>query len=350
MLKSEKISFTISTLAILAGLILTIVSALHLCSESCAPTQNYRILGLDFSTFGLVFFPLLLGSHLLSKNSPLLSYITGAMVASALGAEIQMIVIQKREIGQWCPVCLSIAFTLLIVAGCYSVGFLRNLKQSIDNLQKEKIMQNLTKGASSIALLFVGFFIAFFGISKVNPLDAIETSIKESIVFGNKESPVDIYIFTDWACPACRQLEPELEKSIPTFLKQARLTFVDFTVHPETLNFVPYNLSFMINNKNAYLKLRHALTALSVKTGTPTEDQIEKIAHDSGVKFKLLNFADVSLGNKYFKHLGTEFGINSTPTMVIVNRTAKKGKKLYGGSQITEENVLKAIETLKTIE
>ena len=54
----------------------------------------------------------------------------------------------------------------------------------------------------------------------------------------------------------------------------------------------------------------------------------------------------MALGLKYFKTLGTEFDINSTPTLVLVNEATKKGKKLYGFAEINEENINKAIDKL----
>ena len=47
--------------------------------------------------------------------------------------------------------------------------------------------------------------------------------------------------------------------------------------------------------------------------------------------------------------VGEKFKIKGTPTMVIINREAKKGKKLTGNKEITKDNALKAIETLKSL-
>jgi len=208
-------------------------------------------------------------------------------------------------------------------------------------------MHKLTQTLCSLTIAVLGFTMAYFGVVKDNQLQAVENHMKESIVFGDKNSPVEVYLFTDWACPACRSLEPAIVKLSPKIMKEAKLTFVDYAIHPETLNYTPYNLAFMVNNKKEYLKLRDALTELSEKNGSPSDEDIQELAHKNGVTLKELNYADVTLANKYYTHLAKEFDIHSTPTMVIVNRNSKKAKKLSGGSEITEENVLDFIHKLK---
>jgi protein-disulfide isomerase len=208
-------------------------------------------------------------------------------------------------------------------------------------------MKCLRTGALTTLTFGLGILFFAFGSVKENKLAAMENSVKEQILFGNPNATVNIYLFTDWACPACRALEPRLRSLMPTLTDQANLTFVDIAVHPETLNYSPYNLSFMINNKQKYLELRNALTALSTKTGTPSEADIQKIAKQYRTQFKELNYADIALGLKYWKDLGNQFKIEATPTLVIVNPVTKKGKKLSGLEEITEQNITKAIKTLQ---
>ena len=40
----------------------------------------------------------------------------------------------------------------------------------------------------------------------------------------------------------------------PRIMKKAGLMFVDRAIHPETMNYIPYNLSFMINEKKSIFK------------------------------------------------------------------------------------------------
>lgn len=342
----EKWLFAIASIGIIAGFFLSIISWLEVCSDECAATHFYRLYGLKFEHIGIIFFPLLLILHFSSLIIPLLSSIVGLLLSAALGSEIIFIYAQKVLIGHWCPVCLSIAASLTLASLAYFLGYIHHLKSYVNESRRSEIMFNLRKGIITSAFMVMGFLFAFFGLAKVDELQAAENSIKESVAFGNLKSNIDVYFLSDWQCPACRQVEPKLKQLVPSITKKARLTFVDFTIHPASLNFTPYNLSFMIHNKGKYLELRDALTKLSIMTETPTDEEVEKIAQKESVRYRQLNYSDVALGIKYFKTLGTEFDIDSTPTVVIVNEKTKKGKKLYGVAEITEENILKAIDKL----
>jgi uncharacterized membrane protein len=334
-------------LSLIAGIILSIVSGVSLCTEACAESHTYRLFGLRFEWIGLFFFILAGIFHLLSASYPKLSFLTGLMIAGAFGSELKFILLQKNEIGKFCPVCLSIAACIAIAAAAFTIGYFIELNSVIRLGQRGELMKSITKGITSIAVVLFGFLVATVGIAKFDQLGAAEETVKESLAMGNLTSPIEVYVFTDWSCPACRAVEPEIEKMAPDVMKVARLTFVDYVIHPETLNYTPYNVSFMIKNKAQYFAIREKLGELSIKTGTPTDELVEKAVEPLGVKYYQLNYADITLSQKYFRQLSKQFGISKTPTVVVVNRQTKKGKKLVGGAEITEANVMKAIETLQ---
>lgn len=334
--------YWIGAIAIAAGFVLSIVSILKLCSQECAEGHNYRLLGVPLDPVGILFFGGLGVVHYLLPKYPQLKSWAGIAISGGLGMEIVFIYLQKAVIGHWCPVCLSIAAALTVLAITYALPSVLQIYQN-----RSQKMDLLKYAFSYSTVAVIGFVVAFTGMTKIDPLEAAETSIKDSIVFGDPKNEIEVYVFTDWQCPACRKVEPALEKMTSSVSKKAKLIFVDFTVHAESLNFTPYNLSFMVNNKDQYWELRHALTDLSQKTKTPTDEQVEKIASKVGVSYKQLNYADTALGLKYFKQLGKQFKIQGTPTVVIVNREDKKGKKLAGTAEITEANVLEAIDKLK---
>lgn len=338
--------YVIAGAAIFAGFALSIVSWMRICSQACSEGHNYRLFGFTFEAVGLTFFPILAITHLLSLKFPALKTIVGWMLCGALGSEVMFIYVQKYKIGAWCPVCLAIAASLAVAFGTYLYHFCRNFKITVEKEEKGKMMNSIFKGISGITFFAVGFILAFSGIGKFNQLQAAENTVKERIVFGNTNSPIEVYIFTDWACPACKSLDPLFESMAPAIMQKAKLTFVDEAVHPETLNFTPYNLSFMINNKSKYFELRHALTKLSDETKTPTDEQVEKMAASLGTRYQQLNYADVALGIKYFKHLVKQLEVEGTPTMVIINTETKKGKRLAGKGQITESGVMNAINAM----
>lgn len=333
------------TAALIIGLLLSFVSASGVCSKECSKTHDYLLCGCRFEPLGILFFSTTLITHLLSLKWKNLRYIVSLMIATAVGAEINFILLQKYTIKHWCPVCLSIAASVAVAASALVFGFFLQLNQSIAHGRKGDIMNGLRKSISVTGMGVLGFLISFFGISQIDQLKASETTIQNEVAFGDIKSPIEIYFFTDWQCPACREIEPYFLQIAPEVMKRGKLTFVDFVVHPDTLNFIPYNLSFMIYNKPQYLQIRHALTAISAKTGKPSEQEVEQTAQKFGVKYRQLNYADVAIGQKYFEHLGKQFDIDATPTLTILNKETKKGQKL-SGSDITLENINKAIEVV----
>lgn len=315
---------------ILAGAILTLISWLKLCSTYCTDAHNYRLFGVPFEISGGLFFLSLGILHYFEKTKALL-----LLTALGLGAEIYFIILQKTAIGSWCPVCLSIAFCIACLGACYLKIY---QKQSHEGFMRSLPLLALT--------LIVGFASSFLGVGKIDQLAAAENSLKEAIKFGNKGSPIEIYVFTDWACPACRGVEPALEAMAPKISHEAQITFVDAVVHPETLNYAPYNISFMAHNKPQYFQIRDALGKLSLKNKKPNDQDIEAAVAPLGVTFQELPYEDVALTMKYFDELVDKLKVTGTPTVAIINDTTKKGKKL-SGKEITEANVLKAIQALR---
>lgn len=332
--------------ALAIGFILAVVSWARVCSQACSEGHNYRLYGFTFEAIGIPFFGALALAQFFSKRIPALTTAVGAAISGAVGAELMFTYAQKYIIGHWCPICLSIAASIFIAFLLIAYQYLDRLLNIINNGQKGEIMRSISKGFICVLLITFGFVFSQAGFAKFNKLQAAENGIKESIAFGNLKSPVEVYVFTDWECPSCRKVEPVLEKASPEIMKKARLIYVDLPVHPESMNYTPYNLSFMIKNKPQYFRIRDFLTELSTKTDAPTDEQVEAGAKKLGIKYEQLNYSDVAVGIKYFKHLAKQFSVDRTPTVVIVNKNDKKGKKLIGGSEITEENLLKAIDSL----
>jgi len=333
-------AFVLAGLALAAGLILTYISGTELCTIACTEGHKYRLYGFRFELFGYLFFIPALALHLLQRRWTVLYLPTALLVASALGAELWFTYTQKFIIGQWCPVCLVIAAAVAVAAAAYLADFLTKEKN-------EAIMKTLWKGSPSLAALIIGFMIAFLGLFKPDPLVAAEASLKERITFGNKESPIEVYIFTDWFCPACRMVSPRLNKMVPEIEKEAKVYFIDAQVNPESLNFTPYNLAFMVYNKPQYLDVREELEKLSEQNQAPDDADIEQLVDPMGIRLKELHYSDVMVGTKLFRKLVKDFSVTSTPTIVVVNVDTKKGKKLSGTVEITEPNVMRAIKTLK---
>lgn len=337
--------FFLGWIAIVVGFILSIVSILDICTESCSETHKYRFFGLPFGPIGLVFFFTLGMLYFFSRHYPFLTSIVALMTAGALGSEIVLIGIQKYVIGQWCPVCLSIAASIAVLAFTLVLTFIFKTISFYQQRQQGKIMINLWKGISCLSIFGLGFALAVAGVAKPEKSFADGIENQDDPIFGNKNSAVEVYIVSDWFCPACRRIEPVLDKMYPRIMKKAGLVFVDRAIHPETMNFTPYNLSFMVKEKKKYFEIRKALSKLSMKTKTPTAEQIQEAVKTLGVKYQQLNYTDIDSGIRYFQGIAKTFNINSTPTVVIANRKKLNAKKLVG-EEITEANVFNAIDEI----
>ena len=337
---SKNLPFHIATGAIFAALLLGAFSWMSLCSHACVRTHDYLLYGYAFESIGLPFFAALLTAHLFARKSPAAHLIAACLLCAALGAEIVFIYTQKYKIGSWCPICLTIAGTLITAASAYLYIFYQNYK---DLLKMEVAMHSLWKGSSAAIFFTFGFFFAFFGISSQTELQAAEANVKDNIAFGQPSSPLEVYIFTDWRCTACRNLEPVFESAARKLMGVARITFVDYAVHPDSLNFTPYNLSFMVNNKPNYFALRKALGDLGASTRKPTDQQIQALASRQGTQYTQLGYADVALGIQYFNHLVKQLHVQGTPSVVVFNKTTKKMKKLEGEEDISEAKIMESV-------
>lgn len=331
--KIKKILFYLTAVALVAGLILSIVSSLELCTASCQEAHDYVFFGFSFDLLGILFFTGALITHFTG-----LSLFTSLLLAGALGAEVIFLFIQSEIIGQWCPICLSIFTTVVIACSAktalYVIGMVEKKQQ-----QGNKMLWGLFRGFGTSAAFIVGLTVALFGVTKIEKTFADGTSENEDPIFGNRESPIEIYIVSDWFCSACKELEPRLDKMLPQIEKRASVIFVDRNLHPESLNYMPYNLSFMLKNKNKYLQLRNALSQLTEETKTPTPQQVQQAIRPLGVKYKPLNFSDIDSGHRFFQGISETFKIDSTPTVVIANKKKVKAKKLVGLSEITSDNI-----------
>ncbi|HRD55876.1 MAG TPA: thioredoxin domain-containing protein [Parachlamydiaceae bacterium] len=330
--------FGLATGAIITGFLFSLISYLQVCKETCGKAHDYTLFGMNFAYYGLIFFPVLGLLHAAFWDLPKRLF-TALLIAAGLGAELDFMLVQKYQLQSFCPICLLIATSLFLTAVAYVAAYTLGFEKLN---QRTEIMKSIKRGVSTLSFLVLGFLFAFIGIAKEDPLEAAENGIKDKIILGNLKSQTQVYFFTDWQCPACRSIEPAIEKLMPKIAEKAQVIFVDTVVHKDTLNFIPYNLSFLLYQKSKYMQLRKALTALSAKTSTPQEEEVKGLIAPLGANYKQLNYSDVSGAVSYFDDLVREFNIEFTPTMVIIHKKQKPGIKLQG-SEISEENILNAI-------
>ncbi len=260
------------------------------------------------------------------------------MVSAACGSEIAFLWIQKYVIKDWCPLCVGVAAAVYLLA---LLAYYTEARKIILNSQDRRdIIMIFFKKLSLMALVVVaGFLLAFKGAQKS---EAVDKGMNLSM--GKEDSAQELYIFTDWFCPSCRKAEPEIEKAVASAEKRARIIFIDMPIHPESFNYIPYNLSFLLNEKGKYLALRKTLGALSLTSKEPQPEDVQKAIAGLGVTYKPLPFLTVTKGSKQFDETVKSFGVRFTPTVIVYNTKTKRKIQMVGSKDITEQNILKALD------
>jgi thiol-disulfide isomerase/thioredoxin len=341
--KSFQWDFWSIGLALIAGLMLSILSWFELCVEHCSANQDYRLFGFPFAIVGMIFFTVLVALHIFSKRYQLLSRFVGWLIAAALGSELMFIAVQKYQIGHWCPVCLSIATTVAAAALVLLTGYLLGFKIILQHHNRGETMQKIKQGLKCFTFVIFGFLISFIGISKPDSAEAAINDVKDRMAFGVRNSPVEVYFVTDWYCPSCRKVEPEIERIYPQIESRVTFYFIDYPIHKKSLNFSPYNIAFLINNKPQYFQARQLLADLSEKTETPNNDDIEKAARRNRIAYEELTFLDIKTGLEFFEKIVNQYDLHATPTVIITNPRRNSVVKLEGRDEISGEKILNAI-------
>lgn len=346
---SQKISFWLIALALFLAFMLSIVSWLDICSLQCSTTKNFRLLGLPFAFIGMAFFPVLILIHFLSTKIPLLLPLVPLAIAGSVGSEVMFILIQKWQIGHWCPVCLGIAACVVFAACIYLASYIGQLIVVIKNHNKELIMQKIKHGILALSCSFIGFLIALCGVTQVDLAQAEVNDIKGQIALGTPGKPVEIYIVTDWFCSSCRKIEPLWEKLYPKISSDATIYFIDFPLHRKSLNYSPYNLAFLMHNKSEYFKARNMLSKLTLTKDNPKNEDIEQAAKNAGLSFQELPYIDIRAGMEFFDSIDKQYHIRATPSVIIVRPNRKAIIKLEGDNNISEVKVVTTIKQIMSL-
>jgi hypothetical protein len=321
---------------LLAGLVLSLLSATDLCNfGGCTDAHEYRLFGLHFAAVGTVFF---IGSMVLFSlwsRSFLTRVAFIAAIGGGLGAELFFIHVQKNIIGAWCPRCLLIAATVAATVAATGLPGIVNLLRG-EQMTRRKIITT----ATFFTLLVTGFFISMAGLGKGEAEAALDISV------GKRNSHLEVIIFTDWYCPACEKVEPVLLFTFPQLAQKARIYFVDKPIHKESTNFIPYNLSFALHEKEKYPSLRRALATLAHQTKNPSAEQVQKAVAPLGVTFTPLSFLEITQGMAEYESRIKEFNVRSTPTVIFRNTRNGKTRTLSATNQITAPNLLKTLQEI----
>jgi protein-disulfide isomerase len=327
------------SLLTVCGLVLAALSGTDLCSfDGCTDAHEYRFFGLHLALVGLVYFGLLAGSLLLASLTDRARGLVSLVMAGGAGAEVTLVHLQKNVIQAWCPLCLAIAAVVLLLCIVQAIGFITAARRQ-PAMNRRTI---ITKVLMVLVAATAGFLVSFTGIDRPEA-----AATQPSVALGKASSKVEVLVFSDWLCPVCVKVEPAIEAAFPALEKRARILFLDKPVHREAMNFVPYHLSFLVNEKGKYLQLRRALFELASKNRNPSLDDVKAAVAPLGVSYRQLSFMDVSQLMGAAQALSTQYGIKGTPTVVVVNSQTGKRKTLVGGKEISRDNLIKAVQELE---
>ena len=156
--------------------------------------------------------------------------------------------------------------------------------------------------------------------------------------------PVEVRLYTDYFCPPCRAMEPDVEPLLKDLLKKyaIRLILVDvpFSQHSPLY---ARNFLYAIKENNDLdhaFRVRNILLEASTNKDITTQERIEALFREKGIPFSIF-FATFDAKPTFDRYnaLLKEDKINATPTCVVIKNGQKKA--FVGGPDIV--NALKAL-------
>lgn len=152
--------------------------------------------------------------------------------------------------------------------------------------------------------------------------------------------PIEVRLYTDYFCPPCRHMEPDVEPLLKDLLKKnaIRLTLVDVPFSQLSAIFARNFLyALKVNNElEQALKVRNVLQNATTNKEIKTQERIEALFKEKGIAYSV---GDPKPVFDRYNVLLKEDKINATPTCVIIKGGQKKA--YIGGEDII--NALKAL-------
>jgi len=198
-----------------------------------------------------------------------------------------------------------------------------------------KMLTLLRSFSASVVFFCLLVFICF-----VTPAAGAEKEAVPS--YG--QGPHEVLIFSDYFCPPCQALEPQLEPVLDELYGKGsvKITFVDTPMHKETPLFAKFYLyaAKATPNYRAAMRARQVLFALAGKENVFWMDErIEEAFRKEKVPFSPFDFRTVQ---PELNRLISEHRVDATPTCVILSPGAKTQK--YIGA----DDILKGLRSLQT--
>lgn len=187
---------------------------------------------------------------------------------------------------------------------------IRQYLEQIEVRQAERAFVEKLRAAATIQT---------FLVAPESPVFKISTTDQPSL--GKADAPVTIVAFTDYQCPSCAAMHPELERLVKEYGDKVRLVTRDFPLSQHTEAFKAAEAAEAARDQGKYweyiqilLRNQSALTVDKLK-GYASELALDRARFDSALdsgKFAESVQRDVEDGMK--------LGINGTPTIFINGR------------------------------
>jgi protein-disulfide isomerase len=187
--------------------------------------------------------------------------------------------------------------------------------------------------------------IQVFLIAPESPVFSISTTDQPSL--GNADAPVTIIAFTDYQCPSCAALHPELERLVKEYTGRVRLITRDFPLnqHPEA--FKAAEAAEAAREQGRYWEYVQILLRNQSALG------VEKLKDYAGeLKLDRARFDSALDSGKFTEAVqrdvedGMKLGINGTPTLFINGR--RVSVKGYDELKASVEAAFKAVSPQKS--
>jgi len=298
------------------------------CDTACSYLKG-DILGIDLKVVGIVYMLLIIGLTVGGEMGA-----TRMLLASGLGVEAHLFYFQHKE-EVYCPFCLAFAATLIsafVLNHEKPAG--RGLKERLLGVLGEAEVPFIRKARVPLLLMAVlGYlFITVTFSGSVTPAYGAEKSPIPS--FG--KGPCQVIVFTDYFCPPCQGLEPNLEPMLEKIHDRGRaeIVFVDMPVYRETPIYARYYL-YAANAKGGFRDVMEARRALfSIARGKTVKDEegLARALKEKGIALKPYDPKPVF---NAWNDLIRRHKVQATPSCVI-NDCRTGASRHVGGDDILQ--------------
>jgi thiol-disulfide isomerase/thioredoxin len=204
------------------------------------------------------------------------------------------------------------------------------------------ITRSLLKNVHLLPAFLLPVVFCYLLIAFISPAPAVDAGKGSIPSYGN--GPHEVLIFSDYFCPPCQNLEPQLEPVLEELYNtgRAKITFVDTPMHRETPLFAKFYLyaAKAAPNYRAAVRARQVLFALAGKENVFWMDErIEEAFRKEKVAFTPFDFRTAQPD---LNRLISQHRVDATPTCVILSPDAKAQKYTGAG------DILKGLATIRT--